>query len=137
MMDLALHDGEGPVTRAAIACRQDLSADYIAQLFAKLQNAELVKGVKGPGGGYILNQQPTDIRVGDIIRAVEGPIALVDCVGPDGDRVCEHTPHCITRKLWQAASNAISEVLNSMTLDELRAEACRLGEVKLVADCPK
>ena len=137
MMDLAVHNAEGPVTRADIACRQDLSADYIAQLFAKLQDAGLVRGVKGPGGGYVLDKQPTDIRVGDIIRAVEGPIALVDCVGPAGDKACEHTDYCVTRKLWQAASDAISEVLNGITLEELRTEACELGEIGLVADCPK
>ena len=72
MTDLAVHGDDGPVARADIACRQDLSADYIAQLFAKLQDAGLVKGVKGPGGGYILNKQPSDIRIGDIMRMSSG-----------------------------------------------------------------
>lgn len=124
MVDLALHDQQAPTPRAEIANRQDLSADYIAQLFLDLQEAGLVRGVKGPGGGYVLEKDPEEIRVGDIIRAVEGPIALVDCVAPGEASSCPLASQCVTRQLWQKASDAISETLNNITLEDLRAQAC-------------
>jgi Rrf2 family protein len=126
MVDLALQEQGKPVPRVDIAERQRLSADYIAQLFLDLQKAGLVRGVKGPGGGYVLEKPPAEIRVGDIIRAVEGPIALVDCVKPGGETSCPMAAQCVTRNLWQRTSNAISETLNDITLEDLRSQACEL-----------
>lgn len=126
MLDLALHGQEGPVRRVDIADRQHISANYIAQLFLDLQEAGLVVSVKGPGGGYVLAKSPADIRVGDIIRAVEGPIALVECVAPS-EEPCPLASDCVTRKIWKEASEAISEVLNGITLDDLRLQACQLA----------
>ena len=70
MVDLALHSGEAPVLRQDIAERQDISADYVAQLFRQLRSEGLVEGVKGPGGGYRLAQDTANISVGDVVRAV-------------------------------------------------------------------
>ncbi|MBN1179375.1 MAG: Rrf2 family transcriptional regulator [Anaerolineae bacterium] len=135
MIDLAIHAEEGPVARADISCRQDISADYMARLFINLQDAGLVRGIKGPGGGYMLMRSPSEISVGDIVRAVEGPIALVSCVEPGGERACEYADRCVTRQIWQRASEAIADVLNGITLEELSAQACDLGEA-FVRKCP-
>ena len=80
MVDLALHAEEGPVLRQDIAERPAISADYVAQLFRHLRKAELVKGIKGPGGGYRLIRDPATITAGHVLRAVEGPVAVVHCV---------------------------------------------------------
>jgi Rrf2 family protein len=126
MVDLALYGGDGPVPRADIAARQELSGDYLAQIFQDLQQAGLVRGVKGPGGGYLLVREPAEICVGEIVWAVEGPLALVDCVGPEGADTCELYDRCVTRHLWEKATEAISETLNGITLEDLRAQACEL-----------
>lgn len=125
MADVALHAGEGPISRADIACRQGISPDYIAQLFRKLERAGLVQGVKGPAGGYRLGRPPSEITVGEILQAVEGPIALVPCVTPDGQKRCRRADGCVTRCLWQRASAALADVLNSVTLQDLCNQATR------------
>ncbi len=123
MAEVALHDGEGPISRAEIARRQGISPDYIAQLFRRLEQAGLVQGVKGPAGGYRLKRHPSQITVGEIIRAVEGPIALVHCVAPGGEQRCPRARDCITRCLWQKASAAVANVLDSVTLQDVCAQA--------------
>src|SRR5512136_2854359 len=96
MLDLALHDDEGPVLRQDIATRQEISADYVAQLFQHLCAVGLAKGIKGPGGGYLLARDPAAIRVGDVVRAVEGPIAAADCVIPGSLPACHRAEACAT-----------------------------------------
>ena len=128
MLDVALHDDEGPVLRHDIATRQEISADYVAQLFQHLCVMGLVKGVKGPGGGYQLARDPATIRVGDIVRAVEGPIAAVQCVTDTlGDQpTCHRAEDCTTRLLWVRLSEVIAQFLDSITLKELRDQARQL-----------
>ncbi len=125
MADIALHGGEGPIPRADIARRQGISPDYIAQLFRRLERAGLVQGVKGPAGGYRLGRPPSQITVGEIIRAVEGPIALVHCVAPGGEKRCPRAPSCVTRCLWEKASAAVADVLDRVTLQDVCAQATK------------
>lgn len=126
MVDLALHADEGPVARQDIAVRQDISADYVAQLFRLLHEAELVEGVKGPGGGYRLVRDPATITVGDVLRAVEGPVAVVHCVLPSDEPSCNRVDHCVTYLLWRKLSAVMSDFLNSVTLQDLCDEARQL-----------
>ncbi len=125
MLDLALHDDEGPVLRHDIATRQEISADYVAQLFQRLCAAGLVKGVKGPGGGYQLAHDPSTIRVGDIVRAVEGPISPVQCTTPSlgGQPSCRRAEGCTTRLLWVRLAEVIDQFLDTITLKELCDQA--------------
>ncbi len=125
MVDVALHAQEGPIPRAEIARRQGISPDYLAQLFRRLERVGLVQGVKGPAGGYRLGRHPSQITVGEIIRAVEGPIALVHCVAPGGERRCPRASGCLTRNLWQKASAAVADVLDRVTLQDVCAQANR------------
>ena len=125
MVDLAQHGRNGPVARQEIANRQEISADYLAQLFVPLQAAELVEGVKGPGGGYRLARDPAGIRAGDVFRAVEGPVAMVHCTlpCPEGGPACTRADSCATHILWNRVAEAVKEVLDSVTLADLAGEA--------------
>jgi len=127
MVDLALHaDGE-PVLRQDIADRQNISADYVAQLFRPLHKAGLVEGVKGPGGGYRLARGVAEITANDVIRAVEGPVAVVHCTLPDDDS-CDRAAGCTTHLLWSRLSAVMTEFLDSVTLQDLCDEARQLEE---------
>jgi Rrf2 family cysteine metabolism transcriptional repressor len=127
MVDLALHaDGE-PILRQEIAERQDISADYVAQLFRPLHTAGLVEGVKGPGGGYRLARDAGEITANDVIEAVEGPLAVVHCALPEDDS-CDRAEGCATHLLWSRLSAVMTEFLDSVTLQDLCNEARQLEE---------
>jgi len=130
MIDLGLHMDQGPVLRKDIAERQEISFHYIGQFFVTLRKAGFIEGVKGPGGGYVLAQDADKIRAGDIIRAVEGPIALVQCVGPDPEKACHRMDGCVTYLLWKRLSETIEEVLDSITLKDLCDQARGIAEAK-------
>ena len=123
MVDLALHAQKGPVPRTESADRQGISADYIAHLFNRLQQAGLVHGVRGRSGGYVLARAPSQIRIGEIVRLAEGPVALTDCTEPGGETACPRAKECVTRRLWLRASEALAQTLNGVTLADLCAEA--------------
>ena len=123
MIDLAAHQDGQPVTREDIAERQDLPATYLAQLFAALTKAGLVASVRGPGGGYVLGRRPSEILVGDIIRAVEGPVVPVRCVAESS--VCERSNKCSLRQLYGGLGRAIEEYLDAVTLESLCDANCR------------
>lgn len=119
MVDLALHADEGTVSRQDLAERQELSVDYVAQLFSQLGAAGLVEGVKGPGGGYRLARDAATISAGDTVRAVEGPVAVVHCVEPGDEPSCNRVDRCVAHLLWKRLSEAMTEFLDSVTLKDL------------------
>jgi Rrf2 family cysteine metabolism transcriptional repressor len=127
MVDLALHADEGPVLRQDIAERQEISADYVAQLFRRLHTAGLVEGVKGPGGGYRLARDAATIRAGDVVRAVEGPVAVVHCTLLGDEPSCNRVDRCVTHLLWKRLSAVMTEFLDSVTLRDLCDDAQRLS----------
>ena len=130
MIDLGLHIDQGPVLRKDIAERQGISFHYIGQLFVKLRKAGFIESVKGPGGGYVLAQDADEIRAGDIIRIVEGPIALVHCVDPDPEDACHRMDGCAAYLLWKRLSKTIEEVLDSVTLKDLCDQARGFAEAR-------
>jgi Rrf2 family protein len=126
MVDLALNSDGGLVLRRDIAARQEISADYVAQLFRRLRAAGLVEGVKGPGGGYRLTRDAAAITAGDVVQAVEGPVAVVQCTDPNVEPSCARAEQCVTRLLWMKLSAAVTEVLDTVTLGDLCEEARQL-----------
>jgi Rrf2 family protein len=126
MLDLAQNQAEGPVLRLQIAERQQISAENIAQLFRPLTRDGLVRSVLGPGGGYLLGREAGGIRIGDIIRSVEGPIAAVYCAVEGGKDPCCRQDTCVTRLLWVGLSKAIAQYLDSITLQDL----CQRSELQ-------
>jgi Rrf2 family protein len=125
MVDLAQHGGNGPVSRQELSERQEISADYVAQIFRPLQAAGLVEGGKGRGGGYRLADDAATITAGDVVQAVEGPLAVVHCAHPglNEEPACNRVDRCVTHLLWKQLSEAMTEVLNSVSLEDLAAQA--------------
>ncbi len=120
MYDLALHYGKGYVSLKSIAERQMLSETYLEQLIAQLRKAGLVKSSRGSRGGYSLSKDPSNIRVGDIIRVLEGPIAPVECVSElENQESCIKMDQCITRDIWIQLKESMESVLDSFTLADL------------------
>ncbi len=117
MQDLAQNYDKGPVRISEIAKRQDISVKYLEQLIIPLKQGNLIKSIRGPKGGHMLARPPDQITVGQIVRAVEGAIELVGCIeNPDE---CERSGSCMTRGVWEDASKAMYEILDSMTLSKM------------------
>lgn len=119
MIDLAVHSIDGQVALKSIAERQELSENYLEQLFALLKKAKLVKSIRGSQGGYMLSRDAKMITVGDILRALEGSLAPVDCVLDDDSSTCKRSEACVTRNVWKKIYNKINETVDSITLNEL------------------
>ncbi len=119
MVDLAAHFGEGPITLAEIASRQDISLSYLEQLFAKLRRADLVRSVRGPGGGYKLGYSPDDMRVSDIILAVDEPLKVTRCRDGSPKGCLKQTGRCLTHDLWDELGRQIYLFLSSVTLGDV------------------
>ncbi|MGC7873673.1 RrF2 family transcriptional regulator [Desulfosporosinus sp. SYSU MS00001] len=126
MFDLAQHMGEGPVSLKSISERQGISEHYLEQLIAGLRKAGLVKSVRGAQGGYLLGREPDKIKVGDIIRVLEGPIAPTECVSEEDPECCTKAEYCITRTIWERVRDSIAEVLDSITLETMLLDAQKL-----------
>ena len=122
MYELALHYGEGPISLKSVAQSQGLSENYLEQLMVPLRRAELVQSTRGAQGGYMLGKSPAEITIGSIITAVEGPIAVVDCLlaeAESAEQKCAKACGCVTRGIWEKVCDSISEVLDSITLQTL------------------
>ncbi len=117
MMDLALHYGNGPIALKDIAERQEISEKYLWQLIVPLKIAGLINSTRGPQGGYTLSKSPSEITLKDIITVLDGPLCIVDCV--DNPKICKRSESCVTRNIWEEVSNKISEILGSITLEDM------------------
>jgi Rrf2 family iron-sulfur cluster assembly transcriptional regulator len=115
MLDLAINDGKNPVTLAEISQCQGISLSYLEQLFARLRRAELVTGVRGPGGGYRLAREASGITIADIIDAVDEHLDATRC-GGRGD--CQDGEKCLTHELWCELSLQIHGFLKKINLQQ-------------------
>lgn len=118
MLDLALHDGKGPITLADISQCQGISLSYLEQLFAKLRRDGLVEGVRGPGGGYRLAKPAAEISIADIIGAVDERVDATLCEGKEN---CQEGERCLTHDLWTSLSAQIYNYLAGINLAEFLA----------------
>ncbi len=116
MLDLAFHSQSKPVTLTEIAARQTISLSYLEQLFARLRKADIVVGVRGPGGGYKLSRNADLINIAEIISAVDEPIDSTKCGGQSN---CQQNQPCLTHDLWMGLSDQIRNYLRGITLSEL------------------
>jgi len=116
MLDLSINYQKGPITLSDISKRQGISLSYLEQLFSKLRKNGLVDSARGPGGGYRLSRDASEIAVGEIITAVDEKIDATNCAGK-GD--CLNGGPCLTHELWCDLSLKIREFLNNITLGQL------------------
>ncbi len=116
MLDLALHQGEGPITLADVAKRQGISLSYLEQLFSRLRKRSLVTSVRGPGGGYSLGRDADQIPIAEVITAVD---EVVDTTSCGGSHNCHDNRRCLTHDLWQDLSSRIHDYLNGISLGDL------------------
>ena len=126
MVDLAQHYDEGPVQIATIAKRQGVSVKYLEQLIIPMKKSNFIKSFRGPRGGHILSRPPEEITVGEIVNVLEGGIALSECVAREDS--CGRSNSCLTRVVWEEATKAMYDKLNSLTLLDLIEKDAKIIE---------
>jgi Rrf2 family protein len=121
MAQLARHYGRGPASLAAVAADEDLPRAYLEQLAMSLRDAGLVVSTRGARGGYQLARPPAEIRMSDVLRALEGPIAPMLCATDDPEHalLCDRSARCTVNVLWVRVRDAITGTLDAMTLADL------------------
>ncbi len=118
LIDLALHEGEGPVQRADIARRRQITTSYLDQLLAQLRRAGFVRSTRGPGGGHELAMPPADICLLHVLEALEGSLAPLGCLGDD-ESEDDHDPLCGQQWVWREIYDEMRRRLAAVSLDEL------------------
>ena len=118
MLDLAINDTGEPIRLRDVARRQGISEKYLEQIISILNKAGFVRSVRGPAGGYSLAKSTEDYTVGMILRLTEGALSPVECA-MDESGVCEREENCAARMLWKKLGDAINEVVDKVTLEDL------------------
>lgn len=128
LLSLALHTETGtPTSVRDIADRTGLPQPYLEQILLALKGAGLVRSKRGVGGGYVLAKAPADIRLSEIISAVDGPITLGDFGQPHQDGSCDHEGQCVLLAIWDVAGQHMREHLDAYTLASISAAAAGTG----------
>lgn len=117
LLDLALHNGEGPIPLKDIAKRQQISAMYLEHLIAPLVAAGILNSARGARGGVRLARAPQEIKLSEVIPILEGSIAPVECLNDPGS--CPRYDSCVTRDIWDELKKAMDGVLEATTLQDL------------------
>lgn len=126
MVALARNYGVGPMSIAAMARESSVPYAYLEQLIVPLRRAGLVTSKRGAHGGYQLTRPPEQVRVGEIYRVMEGPVAPMDCVSEnEADQTCPLIEGCETRPVWLKVRDSIAEALDSLTLADLVSQSKR------------
>ena len=120
LVDLARHNGQGPVQIGEISKRQDISVKYLEQLIRPLKQASMVTSVRGPKGGHLLAKNPEEISLGQIVRLFEGQSELVECIS--NPEQCNMSDDCQVRLAWKDATRVLYEKLDSTTISDLIQE---------------
>ena len=118
MIDIGEHAQGKPVSLGEIADRQDISQEYLEQLFGKLRRANLVASSRGPGGGYMLARDPAEINISEVILAVDEPLSVTRCAG-DAVPGCVKGERCNSHDLWSSMGRQMMTFLDSITLDDV------------------
>lgn len=118
MIDLAQNNTGIPISLKDVASRQGISDKYLEQIISILNKAGYVKSIRGAQGGYLLRRSPSEYTVGMILRLTEGSLAPVSCV--EGEEMeCERQDACVTVLVWKRINDAINEVVDNITLQDL------------------
>lgn len=115
MVRLARHNGSRPATKHLIGKAEDISPSYVEQIMVHLRTARLVRSHRGRKGGFSLTRDPEKITLAEVLRAVEGPVALAPCLYD----TCKREPSCPTRPVWQKAAQAVENVFSETTIAQM------------------
>lgn len=118
MLDLATYGTGGPISLKDVAKRQEISDKYLEQIISVLNKAGYVRSIRGAQGGYLLKKEPSEYTVGMILRLTEGDLAPVSCVGDEREE-CERRVHCVTVRIWEQIYEAVSKVVDNITLADM------------------
>ena len=131
IVELAMNYGKGPLQIRVIAQRQDISVKYLEQLMTILRSAGFIRSIRGSKGGYLLARQPAHIKLSDVFDALEGNVTTVECV--EDKNYCDRTADCIVRQVWAQVQQAIKNVLQSISLQDLvdRAKAEKKADYQI------
>ncbi|HBU11862.1 MAG TPA: AsnC family transcriptional regulator [Clostridiales bacterium] len=121
LVDLAVNGDKEAVSAGSIAQRQDISEGYLEQLLARLKKAGIVVSARGAHGGYFLARPAEQIRVGDVLRALEGSIEPAPCPGLEGE--CTDASSCVTKNLWRRINEGLTKIVDETSLRALIEES--------------
>ena len=119
MADLALFKDNGPVSLTEISLRQNISLAYLEQIFIKLKNNNLVKSIRGAKGGYILERPATEIKISNIISAVDEEVKMLNCKKESKKGCNNKSTKCITHNLWDQLDQHINNFFEKVKLQDL------------------
>lgn len=140
VFEIARRYGKGPISIKEIAERQGISLSYLEQILHRLGKAGLIESVRGPAGGYLLAKKPAELTIGDIVRTLEGPIALSHCLEPgETGEDCSQTDDCVARMVWARVGAKIEEALDSISFEDLLHQQQKdplVGKIRLKSSVP-
>ena len=134
ILDIALYSDKGTVSISEIADRTKISVNYLEQLIPRLKKAQLVTSIRGAQGGYRLAKNAKEISVGEILRALEGDLALVNCVSEDNDNLCESAGSCVTKSVWEKVNASITDTVDNMMLSEIVEQSRNINPNGIIMD---
>ena len=117
LVELAHHYGQGPVQSAEIAARQEVPEPYLDQLLTTLRRAGFIRSVRGPQGGHALIREPHEVRLSEVMLALEGSLAPLACV--DDPDACTKEGGCVQREVWERVRDATVEILEHVSIGDL------------------
>ena len=131
IIELAEHNGPAPLQTKVIAASQDISVKYLEQLMTILRSAGFVRSIRGSKGGYMLAKSPNQIKLSEVFDCLEGHVTTVECV--EDRSFCERTEDCVAMQVWAQVQQAINNVLQSITLQDLvdRAKNKKLSNYQI------
>ncbi|MDD4370992.1 MAG: Rrf2 family transcriptional regulator [Anaerostipes sp.] len=124
IIDIAEYGEAVPVSISAVSKRQGITVRYLEQLLPKLRKAGFIQSIRGAQGGYVMAKETNQISVGDILRALEGDLFLVDCYEVTGEgEQCQGARFCVTKTVWKKINDSIKDTVDNMYLSDLVEEA--------------
>lgn len=128
ILDLAIHYGDAPVTIHILSSRADIPLKFLEQILLDLKRGGFVESRRGKIGGYLLAKTPSQIKLGDVIRFIDGQIEPIACVGKEYKR-CNDLSKCVFRDIWQQVTEATGEIVDKISFDDLVKKSKELDSV--------
>ena len=126
----------GKVKIKDISARQDISIKYLESIVTMLTKADIVKGERGPQGGYVLSRPASEITVAEVVMSIEGTMAPVPCI-KDGNIDCQRKDRCTTLDMWLRIEKAVMDIMNETTIQDLLNDANSKGIIKIQDSMPE